>query len=76
MIPLSDQAIDLLLRIVFDLRLRRTGKRWVQTIKGPPEPLAGAGLAARAEHEWPLARTQWTKFYLHKVIARPKIDLF
>src|SRR6185295_14356787 len=35
------------------LRVRRIGKRWVQTLKGPTEP--GAGLHARAEHEWPLA---------------------
>jgi len=37
------------------LRLRHSGRRWVQTIKGPPGPGAGAGLSARAEHEWPLA---------------------
>ena len=36
------------------LRVRRAGRRWVQTIKGPPEPGAGAGLQARAEYEWPL----------------------
>jgi inorganic triphosphatase YgiF len=35
------------------LRVRRIGRRWVQTLKGPLEP--GAGLHARAEHEWPLA---------------------
>jgi len=35
------------------LRVRRIGKRWVQTLKGPSD--AGAGLHARAEHEWPLA---------------------
>ena len=35
------------------LRVRRIGKRWVQTLKGPSEP--GAGLHARAEHEWTLA---------------------
>jgi len=38
------------------LRLRREGRRWVQTIKGPPEPAAGAGLHARREWEWPLPR--------------------
>lgn len=53
------------------LRVRRAGRRWVQTIKGPPESDAGAGLAARAEHEWPLpgpaldlvrlAATPWRK---------------
>jgi len=40
------------------LRVRRAGRRWVQTIKGPPESGvaagAGAGLQARAEYEWPL----------------------
>ncbi len=25
----------------------------------------GEKFVARAENEWPLARTQWTKFYLH-----------
>ena len=34
------------------LRVRRVGRRWVQTVKGPPQ--AGAGLHARPEHEWPL----------------------
>ena len=34
------------------LRVRRVGRRWVQTLKGPPQ--AGAGLHARAEYEWPL----------------------
>ncbi len=53
------------------LRLRRDGKRWLQTLKGPPLPGAGAGLHARDEHEWRLpgprldlthlARTPWRK---------------
>ena len=38
------------------LRVRRIGKRWVQTIKGPAEAAAGGGLFARAEFEWPLTR--------------------
>ena len=38
------------------LRVRRIGKRWVQTIKGPAEDTTGGGLFARAEYEWPLAR--------------------
>jgi inorganic triphosphatase YgiF len=38
------------------LRIRRIGKRWVQTIKGPAEETTGGGLFARAEYEWPLAR--------------------
>ena len=36
------------------LRVRRIGRRWVQTLKGPPRAAAGAGLHARAEYEWPL----------------------
>jgi inorganic triphosphatase YgiF len=38
------------------LRVRRIGKRWVQTIKGPAESASGGGLFARAEFEWPLSR--------------------
>lgn len=38
------------------LRVRRIGKRWVQTIKGPAESANGGGLFARAEFEWPLPR--------------------
>ena len=37
------------------LRVRRIGRHWVQTIKGPAEPDAGAGLHTRAEYEWPLS---------------------
>jgi len=36
------------------LRVRREGRRWVQTLKGPPTPASGGGLAARPEHDWPL----------------------
>ncbi|MEO5764221.1 MAG: CYTH and CHAD domain-containing protein [Casimicrobiaceae bacterium] len=36
------------------LRLRRDGRRWVQTLKGPLDARSGAGLAARPEYEWPL----------------------
>ena len=53
------------------LRVRRIGRRWIQTVKGPPQADAGAGLHARAEHEWPLpgpdvelgrlAATPWKK---------------
>ena len=35
------------------LRVRRIGRRFIQTLKGPPQ--SGAGLHTRAEHEWPLA---------------------
>jgi inorganic triphosphatase YgiF len=51
------------------LRVRRIGRRFVQTLKGPPR--SGAGLHTRAEHEWPLkseapdlshvAATPWKK---------------
>ncbi|HEY1326890.1 MAG TPA: CYTH and CHAD domain-containing protein [Casimicrobiaceae bacterium] len=33
------------------LRLRRHGRRWIQTIKGPPESGSGAGVASRLECE-------------------------
>ncbi|MDH5245413.1 MAG: CHAD domain-containing protein [Betaproteobacteria bacterium] len=36
------------------LRVRRIGRRWIQTVKGPPQAGAGAGLHARPEYEWPL----------------------
>ena len=36
------------------LRLRRDGRRWLQTVKGPLDARSGAGLAARPEYEWPL----------------------
>jgi inorganic triphosphatase YgiF len=52
-----DTADSLLAHAGVALRVRRVGKRWVQTIKGPPEPDAGAGLHARAEFEWPLFRS-------------------
>jgi inorganic triphosphatase YgiF len=53
------------------LRVRRIGRRWIQTVKGPPQADAGAGLHSRPEHEWPLpgprvdlarlATTPWKK---------------
>jgi inorganic triphosphatase YgiF len=33
------------------LRLRRDGRRWLQTVKGPPLAGSGAGLHGRDEHE-------------------------
>ncbi len=51
------------------LRVRRIGRRYLQTLKGPSQ--STAGLHARAEHEWPLesgnvdlapiAATPWKK---------------
>ena len=37
------------------LRLRRDGRRWVQTVKGPAAATRGGGFAARTEFEWPVA---------------------
>ena len=36
------------------LRVRRDGRRWVQTIKGPAEVGSAGGMSARAEFEWPV----------------------
>jgi len=36
------------------LRVRRAGRRWLQTVKGPLDERSGGGLAARPEYEWPL----------------------
>src|SRR5207248_4781691 len=36
------------------LRIRRDGRRWIQTVKGPPQAQSGGGLTARPEYEWPL----------------------
>lgn len=36
------------------LRLRRDGRRWLQTVKGPPTSGRAAGLSARTEFEWPV----------------------
>jgi inorganic triphosphatase YgiF len=54
------------------LRVRRIGRRFLQTLKGPPQ--SGAGLHMRAEHEWPLrtgvpdvsliAATPWKKLVM------------
>ena len=37
------------------LRLRRDGRRWLQTVKGPASATRGGGVAARTEFEWPVA---------------------
>src|SRR5882724_6401467 len=36
------------------LRLRRDGRKWIQTVKGPQDARSGGALAARPEYEWPL----------------------
>ncbi len=38
------------------LRVRRDGKRYIQTVKGPPEDGSTPTLRNRAEYEWPLKR--------------------
>ena len=57
------------------LRVRRVGKRWIQTIKGPRGPGSGAGLSVRPEYEWPLASsaldlTQLSATRWRKLIAK------
>ena len=42
------------------VRIRRAGRRWIQTVKGAATSAAGGGLAARAEHEWTLPATNRT----------------
>jgi triphosphatase len=34
------------------VRLRRDGRRWIQTVKGPADADSGAGLSSRPEYEW------------------------
>lgn len=48
-----DTATDALARAGVALRLRRDGRRWLQTVKGPAGDATG-GLSARPEFEWPL----------------------
>jgi inorganic triphosphatase YgiF len=51
-----DTADDALASAGVALRVRRDGRRYVQTLKGPAEAASTPALRARAEHEWPLAR--------------------
>ncbi len=77
-----DTADSLLAHAGVALRVRRIGKRWVQTIKGPPGSDAGAGLHSRAEFEWPLSRstldltplsaTPWRKL-IHKAARHGRL---
>jgi inorganic triphosphatase YgiF len=67
------------------LRVRRIGRRFVQTLKGPPQHAAGAGLHARPELEWPvrgprvelapIAATPWRKLFA-KVAAAGLVPCF
>jgi inorganic triphosphatase YgiF len=36
------------------LRVRRDGRHWMQTIKGPADASSAGGMSARAEFEWPV----------------------
>ncbi|MEO8507524.1 MAG: CYTH and CHAD domain-containing protein [Betaproteobacteria bacterium] len=36
------------------LRLRREGRRWVQTVKGPASAVSTGAMSARPEFEWPV----------------------
>jgi inorganic triphosphatase YgiF len=57
------------------LRVRRVGRRWIQTLKGPADVAGGAGLQVRGEWEWPVrdarpdpalaATTPW-----HKLVTK------
>ena len=37
------------------LRLRRDGRKWLPTVKGPVASGAAGGMTARSEFEWPVA---------------------
>lgn len=50
-----DTADGLLATAGIALRLRRDGRRWVQTIKGPADATRAGGLTSRTEYEWPVA---------------------
>ena len=39
------------------LRIRRDGRQWIQTVKGPPEAESGGSLAARPEYEWAIGQS-------------------
>ncbi len=49
-----DTAGNRLAKAGVGLRIRREGRRWIQTVKGPPDARSAGGLAARPEYEWTL----------------------
>lgn len=66
-----DSSDERLAREDVALRVRRVGRRWIQTLKGPADNAVGAGLQVRGEWEWPVrnatpdpalvATTPWRK---------------
>src|SRR2546422_2301730 len=36
------------------LRLRRSGRKWLQSVEGPPDGAHGNGLVMRPTYEWPI----------------------
>ncbi len=73
-----DSPTRRLLKAGVTLRLRRAGRRWLQTVKGAGS--AAGGLHQRAEYEWPLTRPQIDRALLattpwKKVFAEAAEDL-
>ena len=53
-------------RQFFDRFLKGIDNGWEQAAQGDAQVRhPGEKFVPRAENEWPLARTQWTKLYLH-----------
>ncbi len=59
----TDYGIELQRRF-FDYFLKDANNDWPSTPRVQLQIRRPTGFALRAENEWPLARTQWTRFYL------------